>query len=561
MKWRLTPPGRENHLVALTLRVDFGARVQLQITPCADRNPRRRSRQSGANGAEDDEDEDDSPFTVSPPFAVVAPFGTVPFRVTLRPFNEIALHRLMLVADAKWLDDKTISATGVELVDEDHHPGDEDDDGDNATPTSDQRSESPRTLPSPDRGAARTAAGKAIAAVRMVNTLTRHQPSWRLNGLGAVGAAGDVTKSCVHVLLTADIIEPELFLDKTKHSEERAVDRSAGGGNAFYHVAFTTWSTIVGSSASSYANAAMHEFHRRDLQLVNHFQAPLTFRLECVGPFVVFRAESLAPKHSLSLADLPPAHRRAQGESFMFSLPPEMAVRLELRSDPSLMTAPLPISQTSNASQRQLRSLVEGELLVRFANHSVQTIRLGAWILQPMLVVSPATHSFGHVHVTQRRVVTLRVANPTVVPAKFAVEHVPLPAPLSRAQKHEFAHHHAQFTDEPSVFTFSVTSGVVQGPTLPLKSAGGLLSSDPSCASSVGGSGVQPPLSIEVSFRPKDAGKQYRSRFRLAVALGHAFEVVLQGVGHLDEHEVDDQERPVARATELAHSHRIFTRL
>jgi hypothetical protein len=186
----------------------------------------------------------------------------------------------------------------------------------------------------------------------------------------------------------------------------------------------------------------------------------------------------------------------------------------------------------------------------------VQTIRLGARVLQPMLLVSPATHSFGHVHLTQRRVVTLRVANPTVVPATFAVEHVPLPKPLSRAQKNEFSQHHAQFTDEPGVFRFSVTSGVVHGPTLPLQSAGGLLPGGTS-----GGTGVHPLVSLEVSFQPRDTGKHYRSRFRLAVALGHAFEVELQGVGHLDEHEVDDQERPLARAAALEHSHRIFTRL
>lgn len=545
--WRLTPPGHENHLVALSLRVDFGARIQLQITPCADRNRRKRSRQT------DDEEDDDSPFTVSPPFAVVAPFGIAAFRVTLRPSSEMTLHRLMLVADAKWLEDKTSGSVNAEHLDGERQLGEDDNngEGDSEAPIKDQRSESPRALTSPDASAARTAAGKAIAAVRMANTLMRKQPSWRAHGLGAVGDAKNVTKSCVRVLLAADIIEPELFLDQSKHESE-----TKEPGMASYHVTFTTWSTVVGSSASSFASAAMHAFHRRELQLVNHFQAPLTFRLECVGPFVVFRAESLAPKHPLSLADLPPAHRRAQGESFMFSLPPEMAVRLELRFDPSLLTASLPIGQSLGLASRQLQSLVEGELLVRFANHSVQTIRLGARVLQPMLLVSPATHSFGHVHLTQRRVVTLRVANPTVVPATFAVEHVPLPKPLSRAQKHEFSQHHAQFTDEPGVFRFSVSSGVVAGPTLSLQSAGGLLPGGTN-----GGPGVQPQVSLEVFFQPRDTGKHYRSRFRLAVAHGHAFEVELQGVGHLDEHDVDDQERPLARAAALEHSHRIFTRL
>lgn len=547
LTWRLASPGCENHVVSVSLRVDFAARVQVQVTPIADRNAPTSGQPVDGN---DDDDNEDA-FTVSPPSAVIAPFATVSFRVTLRRSEEIALHRLMLVADAKWLDTESVS-TSMDLEqpgDDPYVDGDHFSNGQVISPVRDQRSESPRAE------AARTAAGKAIAAVRMANTLTRHQPSWRTHGLGAIDSGSNVTKNCIRVLLAADVIDPELFLDKPKRADANALVQANANGN--YHVTFTTWSTIIGSNASSFAAAAMHEFHRREIQLINHFQTPLTFRLECSGPFVVFRAESLAPKHPLSIADLSPAHRRTQGESFMFSLPPQMAVRLELRFDPTLMAQPPVLPSLS--SPQQLRSMINGELHVRFSNQTVQSIRLGTCILLPMLVVSPAAHAFGHVHITQQRVVTLRVVNPTVVPAQFNVEHVPLPTPLSRAQKQEFAQHYSKFSDDPKVFSFSITSGVVHGPTLPLQAAGGLLPFAATKNSEAGG--IQTPLEISVTFRPRESGKHYRSRFRLAVVLGHAFEVVMEGIGHLDEREFDDQQRPLVRAGALTHSHRIFTRL
>ncbi|KAF1320906.1 hypothetical protein FI667_g12292, partial [Globisporangium splendens] len=155
------------------------------------------------------------------------------------------------------------------------------------------------------------------------------------------------SSKCLRILLTADVIEPELFLDKSKdelHGGDMLgaalpenVRRLSGTAQvpAFlspssYHVEFTTWSTIAGN-----ASDAIHVFHRRELHLVNHLNTRLTFRLESSGPFSVFRADSIAPKHPLSSADLPPAHRRAQGETFMFALPPQMSVRIDLRFDPS----------------------------------------------------------------------------------------------------------------------------------------------------------------------------------------------------------------------------------
>jgi hypothetical protein len=76
--------------------------------------------------------------------------------------------------------------------------------------------------------------------------------------------------------------------------------------------------------------------------------------------------------------------------------------------------------------------------------------------------------------------------------------------------------------DDPSVFAFSATSGVLAGPTPPLDAApAAALRATP---------GLPQPLRLEVSFTPRrDA--VYQSRFRLAVRAGESFEIVVVGRG------------------------------
>ncbi|KAG2521376.1 hypothetical protein JM16_005890 [Phytophthora kernoviae] len=163
------------------------------------------------------------------------------------------------------------------------------------------------------------------------------------------------------------------------------------------------------------------------------------------------------------------------------------------------------------------------------------------------------------------RLIVLRIVNPTVVPARFAVQHVPRPKPVSRAQQQEMNQHHAHSLDEPNVFTFSTRSGELRGPTTTLKSAGGWLPTTDSTKDLLGENAttthplVHAPLELRVEFHPRESGQHYKSRFRFAVEHGRDFEVVLEGVGHLDE--VDDPcdaDRPLVRVKELQHSFHIF---
>ncbi|EGZ09250.1 hypothetical protein PHYSODRAFT_525145 [Phytophthora sojae] len=566
LKWKLVENGREDQLVNVTLRVDFGSRLQLRITPYDEHN-------SGAA---------ELPFVVEPQVAMVPPFSTTPFRVTfLSPQDGVGAPRALLLADAHWYDMSTEEAnssdgTGSSLtLSSTHSEADPRQEG--ASSPARQSNNSPST-------AAHVAAGKAFTAVRMANAIVRKP--------GPVAGSISVSSyspKCLRVLLSADLIEPELSIDKPREQlqQVQAPPSPLSGRNgarrssvaaivtpvppqiAPYHIKFTTWSTLMSAAA------AQHVFHRRELFLVNRLASRVAFRLECDGPFAVAQADSLAPRHPLSMADLPPAHRRssAQGESYMFMLPPRMSVRIDLRFLPS---ASLPDAASVGSSkpkskallqqqQLPLHSQFDGELRVKFATRSVQTIRLAAVVLRPAIVVSPSVFFFGRVHLSASRFVVLRLANPTVVPARFAVQHVPRPKPISRAQQQEMRQHHAHLTDEPGVFTFSKLSGQLQGPTTTLKSAGGylpttdsmrdLLSEDATTTHPL----VHAPLEVRVEFHPRANGRRYKSRFRFTVEHGRDFEVVLEGTGHLDEvDDPSDGDRPLVPARELEHSYHIF---
>lgn len=554
LKWNLVEKNRENQLVNVTLRINSNAGIQFQILPC-------------------EENDTAFPFEIDPPTAVIAPFATVPFQITYNPSQQLASPRILLLADAKWYNVNGLNAdslsesnsqTSVDSSATDPHVQDL------------RCEESPPASKSRSPQVANTPVGKAFTAVRMVNLIARRQPPISFDT-----PPTSVTPKCLRVLLAADVIEPELFLDQSPVGILPVAERGR------YHVHFKTWSTIAEKPSE-----LMHSFHRKQLFLVNHMNTRLTFRFDCTGPFSVFQADSLAPKHPLSLADLPPAHRRAQGESYMFTLPPQMSVRLDVRFDPSgvsstskdqvssssnfvrrqslpaggssastlATTSSSSLSTTQNSRNALKRPAFSGELLVRFANHAVQTIRLAAEIIRPILLVSPSMYFFGHMHLSKTRSVVLRLANASEVPASFKIQHVPRPTPVSRAQKQEVKRHHSHFVDEPGVFTFASLQGIVEGPTLSLRSSGGYSPTTNSTQDLGSHPIVKNAVEIVVTFRAPAIKKHYKSRFRFVVEHGADFEIVLEGEGHLNEQEVLDQDRSLVRTQTITHSNRMFKR-
>jgi hypothetical protein len=80
--------------------------------------------------------------------------------------------------------------------------------------------------------------------------------------------------------------------------------------------------------------------------------------------------------------------------------------------------------------------------------------------------------------------------------------------------------------DDPTVWGFSASAGVLHGPTAPaeLAEAAALRSTH----------GVPAPLALHVTFAPRSAAV-YMSRFRLAVRQGASLELLLVGMGSHEE--------------------------
>ena len=200
------------------------------------------------------------------------------------------------------------------------------------------------------------------------------------------------------------------------------------------------------------------------------------------------------------------------------------------------------------AAKSRLKTQYRGALVLTFSNGTVQRIGLRADVLRPILVAAPPTMWFGNVHVERTSSDTLHVANPTRVDAEWKLQHMPVPPPKKRVQIDAtalgLAKEGESFSlaalglkpppesprevpvDDPEVFSFSTTRGVLPGPTAPL----GVAEALPLRSSG----GKTPLLPIHVTFKPK-LDKLYRSRFRLYVRKGEGFDVVISGHGSYHE--------------------------
>jgi hypothetical protein len=263
---------------------------------------------------------------------------------------------------------------------------------------------------------------------------------------------------------------------------------------------------------------------------------------------------------------------------------PEGALTLGLSLGAAGLTgvpADVAVDAVVTASLARLRGDFYGALLVSFAGGSEQAVSLHATVVRPAVVVAPAVLDLGSVRASaagaptsvagvnagSSALGTLRVSNPTTVPAHWTIKHVAAPpAPTSasaaartaaRATGRIPAVHTLRTNemgapgvlpwkqlgltadpawaqapeplpplDDPTVFAFSAISGDVAGPTVPVDLAEG--------AQLRANDGLPAPATIEVRFSPRAEGI-FKSRFRAQVAHGESFEFVLTGVGTFQE--------------------------
>ena len=302
------------------------------------------------------------------------------------------------------------------------------------------------------------------------------------------------------------------------------------------------------------------------------------------GPAAVDAAPTAASINSGTMRTTMSTTARAAPVAASEPAAPEGALTLGLSLGAAGLTgvpADVAVDAVVTASLARLRGDFYGALVVNFAGGSEQTVSLHATVVRPAVVVAPAILDLGSVRASvagaptsvvgvnggSSALGTLRLSNPTTVPARWSIKHVaapPAPTAASAAARtaaratgripavHTLrtnelgapgvlpwkqlgltadaawaqAPEPAPPLDDPTVFAFSTISGDIAGPTVSVDLAEGvqLRAND----------GLPAPVTIEVRFSPRAEGI-FKSRFRAQVAHGESFEFVLTGVGSFQE--------------------------
>lgn len=445
------------------------------------------------------------PFEIEPAVQVIKNRSKATFRVTYEPADQVSLSQSIIVADAEWLHPTPIKPKGTKTT----------------TTASTTSLESGNMSTSSSNVSLKSSMSRAFRTARVMGSinLTPQSNTLEKESLG-----------CLKANLICRVVTPELSLDKKIKGR----------------IKFVAWST----------HPAQHPTHSRSFALVNRMETTLVFRLQVNGPFSIVQCTSLVPQHPLSLTSLDSIHRSQSQSSYMFSLPPGESVELEIVFLPSTF-----VESASSRKKNPLETTMEGQLLASFVNGHVQSIPLFGQFLRPMIVISPSEYDFGTVHISRSRQIRLYLSNPTQVDAEWKIQHRPVPIPHTRAQK-AAAELALKAKDEPQVFEISISNGKLNGPTLPLGSAGYQLPLDGNRTAEAvfSTTGRADPFEIVVTFHPREEIR-YKCRFHVDVRQGSGFDFVLEGCGTLEETGHRPADRPSHVTKHFDHSDFIYTSL
>lgn len=142
---------------------------------------------------------------------------------------------------------------------------------------------------------------------------------------------------------------------------------------------------------------------------------------------------------------------------------------------------------------------------------------------------------FGTVHFKNSKKLSFHLANPSKVDARFYIAYVK----YQQSIKYKFEqtlwtaldYEDQTIVDEKKCWRLSVDSGVVRSRTLPvhyMPSTLALPSHDDTFAE------THQPLQVTVMFKP-EANLLYKSKFRVTVAEGISFDIIVKGRGSYEE--------------------------
>ena len=423
------------------------------------------------------------PFTVYPQDAIIPAYGVTSFEVTFVPPDTCDSYKAIMHADASY------DFGGVKK------------NGDGEDEANDGNESERNSNVSTSRSG--------------VTTTTNSNDTNKNDG------AGPDLPGCLTVACSATTIVPNL----TVHKAKRIDTSNFNFDEISQFIKFKAWSTHGNNNPS----------HFKTISMNNLCGTPLTFTVSAapVTQFQVVDVISSAPKHPMAAAQsrkntgLNKKLLTQSSTTGPFTLPADNSIAMTLKFKPKAHNS-LNGTLSGEPGALPLEKTYNGKLKITFSNgvEDEQIFKLHAHVLRPVILVAPAEHRYGAVHVERWLGSTFYLSNPSEVDAEWRIQHIPYVRPPKRVGTSPPSSSMMP-EDDPSVFKFSKVAGVLSGPSMPLEFAPARLAEglpDPSKA----------PFPLDVTFKPSDAA-YYRCRFRFVVTKGQSFDVVLYGKGTFNE--------------------------
>ncbi|CAG9311669.1 unnamed protein product [Blepharisma stoltei] len=190
------------------------------------------------------------------------------------------------------------------------------------------------------------------------------------------------------------------------------------------------------------------------------------------------------------------------------------------------------------------RSSIGGSFLIRFSNGHEQRLKLEARLYRPKIIINSEQsdefkklieQDFGIVNIQFSKKLSLFLSNVSPVDAKWRLNYVQYPKKKNTGWKTMTKQEKEDDTilDDPEVFQFSISEGVLKGPSVPLK----YTPTGPALPQALNQDLEKLPLQIQILFKPK-LDKLYKSMFKIITEGGPDLDFVLKGRGsYLEEYD------------------------
>ncbi|EGR30726.1 hypothetical protein IMG5_124930 [Ichthyophthirius multifiliis] len=337
----------------------------------------------------------------------------------------------------------------------------------------------------------------------------------------------------VAIRLQAQTINPYLYIDKLK-----SVD-------GILKLKFEKWSC---------QEIIENKKELKEITLINKFNLNLKFQIHIIGPFKIMQAATNSPaSYDQEVVLLTPEHISYLQNKFNLVQNSNLSLKIEFQGPKANNYQEWPLTY---------KTYKFGKLQILFENGDQQNIELEGHLLRPLVYLNTSgiedvegdqIQDFDTVNINNYKSITIFLSNISQVPAKWKINNIKaisnriqsatLPNMLTKEEIED-----NQKVDDPSVFEFQISQGILIGPSVPVKCFPDTLALPNQKTNQIIADNKQYPQKIMINFRVffliqfnyyyyKQPRKNvlYKCKYRIIVEEGPSVDFFLRGRGTYDE--------------------------